>query len=133
MFRKPNFLFPTNPTKTPPDNNGAIPINASLIMSDFVRASYLDLDEAYQCGIEAIKIANNEESGFMVAINRISNVPYKVSFGKALLSDVAVKAKPMPFDFFNSRGNFVSEAFYDYIRPLIGDLPEFVELEKKFV
>ncbi|MEA1876403.1 MAG: diphosphate--fructose-6-phosphate 1-phosphotransferase [Bacteroidota bacterium] len=112
---------------------GEFQITESLIMSDFVRASQLDLDEAFQCGIEAIKIANAEESGFMVAINRISSAPYIVSFGKALLNDVAVKAKPMPFEYFNSRGNFVSDAFYDYIRPLIGELPEFVELDKKFV
>ncbi len=112
---------------------GEFQITESLIMSDFSRASQLDLDEAFQCGLEAVKIADTEETGFMVAMIRESNSPYTIGFGKALLNDVAVKAKPMPLDYFNSRGNFVSEAFYDYIKPLIGDLPEYVELEKKFV
>lgn len=112
---------------------GEFQITESLIMSDFVRASQLDLDEAYQCGLEAVKIADTEVTGFMVALNRTSNDPYTIEYGKVLLNDVAVKAKPMPLEFFNERGNFVSDAFYSYIRPLIGELPEFVELEKNFV
>lgn len=112
---------------------GEFQITESLIMSDFVRASQLDLDEAYQCGLEAVKIADTEVTGFMVALNRTSNDPYTIEYGKVLLNNVAVKAKPMPLEFFNERGNFVSDAFYSYIRPLIGELPEFVELEKNFV
>lgn len=112
---------------------GEFQITESLIMSDFVRASKLDLEEAYQCGIEAVKIAEKQESGFMVAMIRSSNDPYVIEYGKALLNDVAVKAKPMPREFFNQEGNFVSEAFLDYMNPLVTDLPEFVELEKNFV
>lgn len=112
---------------------GEFQITESLIMSDFVRASQLDLEEAYQCGLQAVRIADAEETGYMVAMLRVNNDPYTIEFGKALLNDVAVKAKPMPLEYFNARGNFVSEAFYEYIRPLIGELPEFVELEKNFV
>lgn len=112
---------------------GEFQITESLIMSDHVRASQLDLEEAYQCGLEAVKIADQQESGFMVAMERVSNDPYSIEFGRALLNDVAVKAKPMPADYFNQEGNFVSEAFLGYLRPLIGELPDFVELEKKFV
>ena len=112
---------------------GEFQITESLIMSDFVRASALDLSEAYQCGLEAVKIAEQQESGYMVAMNRVSNDPYRIEFGRALLNDVAVKAKPMPADYFNEAGNYVSAAFLDYIRPLVGELPHFVELEKTFV
>ena len=112
---------------------GEFQITESLIMSDFVRASKIDLDEAYQCGTAAVKLAENRESGFMVTIDRISNNPYTVKYGKAHLKDVAVSARPMPAGFFNSQGNHVSPDFIDYMKPLVGDLPEFVELEKLWV
>jgi len=35
-------------------------------------------------------------------------------------------------EFFNAEGNHVSKKFIDYIKPLAGDLPEFVQLEKIF-
>lgn len=109
---------------------GEFQITESLIMSDFVRASEIDLMEAYQCGIEAVKLAEKGESGNMVSIERVSNDPYHIRFGKVPLRDVAVAAKPMPAEFFNKEGNHVSQAFIDYIKPLTGDLPEFVRLEK---
>jgi 6-phosphofructokinase len=45
---------------------GEFQITESLIMSDFVRASKIDLDEAYRCGAEAVKLAEKGETGFMV-------------------------------------------------------------------
>jgi len=111
---------------------GEFQITESLIMSDFVRASAVDLEEAYQCGVEAVKLAEKEESGVMVSIKRASNNPYSIEFGKVPLRDVAVSAKPMPKEYFNEEGNFVSPSFIEYVKPLIGDLPEFVRLEKKF-
>ncbi len=112
---------------------GEFQITESLIMSDIVRATKLDLEEAFQCGIEAVKLAESGETGYMVSMIRKSNDPYTIEFGKALLNDVAVKAKPMPPEYFNSEGNHVSPLFLDYIRPLIGELPEFVELEKNYL
>lgn len=112
---------------------GEFQITESLIMSDFVRASETDLDEAYRCGTEAVKIAARGESGVMVAINRLSNNPYKIEFGKVPLEEVAVKAKPMPYEYFNAQGNHVSPAFIEYMKPLAGEIPLFTNLEKIFV
>lgn len=109
---------------------GEFQIPESLIMSDFVRSSSVDLDEAYLCGIEAVKLAEKGETGVMVSIRRISNNPYAIEFGKVALNEVAVSAKPMPKEFFNTEGNHVSDLFIDYMKPLAGDLPEFVSLEK---
>jgi hypothetical protein len=39
----------------------------------------------------------------------------------------------MPPEYFNPEGNFVSSKFLDYMTPLAGDLPDFVQLEKIFV
>jgi len=107
---------------------GEFQITESLIMSDFVNAVKLDLDEAYHAGKEAVKLAGKGEYGYMVSLERVGNHPYECRFGKTLLKDVAVKARPMPKEYFNPEGNFVSPAFLDYIRPLIGELPEFVQL-----
>jgi 6-phosphofructokinase 1 len=69
----------------------------------------------------------------MVTIVRSSDNPYSVTYGKVPLNNVAVAARPMPEEYFNSEGNFVSEAFMKYMKPLTGELPEFVRLEKIMV
>ncbi len=112
---------------------GEFQVTESLIMSDFVRASDIDLDEAYRCGLEAVRMAGEGESGKMVSIERVSGDPYKVRFAGVPLREVAVAAKPMPLEYYNEEGNFVSQAFIDYMKPLTGILPEFVQLEKIMV
>ncbi len=109
---------------------GEFQITESLIMSDYARASEVDLEEAYQCGVEAVKLAEKGESGVMVSIKRVSNRPYKITFDKVPLKEVAVSAKPMPPDYFNKEGNHVSSKFIDYMKPLAGEMPKFVRLEK---
>jgi len=111
---------------------GEFQITESLIMSDFVRSSPIDLDEAYKCGVEAVNLAGREESGVMVSINRISNQPYTIKFDRVPLKEVAISAKPMPAEFFNDEGNQVSPLFIDYMKPLAGELPDFISLEKIF-
>ncbi len=111
---------------------GEFQITESLIMSDITRASEIDLEEAYQCGVEAVKLARNGESGFMVSIHRISDYPYRVSYGKTPLKNVAASAKPMPDKYFNSSRNHVSALFVDYMKPLAGELPVFIRLERLF-
>jgi 6-phosphofructokinase 1 len=112
---------------------GEFQITESLIMSDFVRALTVDLDEAYRCGVEAVRMAERGESGYMVTINRVSDDPYEVTLGKVPLNEVAVAARPMPAEYFNAAGNFVSEAFLKYMQPLTGDRPEFVRLKRIMV
>jgi ATP-dependent phosphofructokinase / diphosphate-dependent phosphofructokinase len=112
---------------------GEFQITESLIMSDYARAVKTDLDEAYGCGVEAVRLAGEGVTGFMVSIKRISDKPYRIGFDRVPLKDVAVAAKPMPMEYFNPEGNFVSEKFIDYMSPLAGDIPEFVQLEKIFV
>jgi 6-phosphofructokinase 1 len=112
---------------------GEFQITESLIMSDFERSSGIDRDEAYQCGSEAVRLATQGESGVMVSIKRVSDSPYKIEFGTAPLSKVAVSARPMPQEYFNKEGNHVSDKFLEYMKPLAGDLPDFVRLEKIFV
>ena len=112
---------------------GEFQITESLIMSDYVRAVTTDLQEAYQCGIEAVRLADKGESGYMVSMNRVSNDPYRIEYGKVPLNDVAIAAKPMPAGYFNKEGNFVSDEFRKYMQPLMGSLPDFVRLKEIMV
>jgi 6-phosphofructokinase 1 len=112
---------------------GEFQITESLIMSDYARALPLDLEEAYGCGMEAVRLAENGESGLMVSIVRASDDPYEITFGKVPLGEVAVAARPMPGEYFNAEGNFVSDAFMKYMKPLTGEIPDFVRLKKIMV
>ena len=69
----------------------------------------------------------------MVCMERVSNSPYKIEFKLAPLSDVAIRAKSMPENFINERGNDITERALDYLKPLIGELPNYVTLEPIYV
>jgi ATP-dependent phosphofructokinase / diphosphate-dependent phosphofructokinase len=109
---------------------GEFQITESLNMCAIDRAVPADLQEAFNCGKEAVKLALSGESGYMVTIERISNEPYAVEFGKTELSNVAIRAKTMPDDFINKRGNFVTEKLINYIKPLVGEIPQYTQLAK---
>ena len=112
---------------------GEFQVPESLIMSDYVRALPADLEEAYRCGIEAVRMAERGESGKMVTIERKSDDPYEVVYGMVPLGKVAIAARPMPEEYFNAAGNYVSDAFARYMKPLAGAIPEFVRLKKIMV
>lgn len=99
--------------------------------SSMVCASKTDLKEAYMVGAKAVKYALKGISDHMVTLVRESNAPYKCVTGLAKLEDVANAQKPVPDHFINTEGNFVTEAFIEYAKPLIGSpLPEYVRLER---
>ena len=100
----------------------------SLQMSAADRVVQLDLDEAYTCGKRAVELALSGKSGVMVTIVRESNKPYRSSLSSIPLSEVALKDKPMPRDFFQNDRLFVTEKALEYLRPLVGDLPKYPRL-----
>ncbi len=110
---------------------GEFQITESLPMSAADRAVKLDFDEAYMCGRAAVKLAKENETGVMVTLEREGTQKYKCKTGTIPLMDVAVKAKPMPDEFINKEGNFVTEAFLKYLIPLIGELPDYTGLSYK--
>jgi 6-phosphofructokinase 1 len=110
------------------DFRGEFQITESLIMSAMDRAVELDLREAYECGCRAVQLATEGTSGVMVTIARRSSDPYRVEMETAPLSKVAEKSKPMPGEYINREGNHVTEEFLDYIRPLVGEIPDFAAL-----
>lgn len=107
---------------------GEFQVCESLQMCAADRAHPGDIEEAYACGRRAVELAVAGTSGVMVSIVRESNDPYRWSLATAPLADVAVEAKPMPDEYINAAGNFVTLDCLDYLRPLVGPLPEYVRL-----
>jgi len=108
---------------------GEFQITESLCMCSIDRAAPVDLQEAYQCGRAAVDLAAGGDSGVMVSLVRTSNDPYTCTTATAPLADVAVRAKPMGDEYINEAGNFTTDAFAEYLRPLVGELPAYAELK----
>ncbi len=106
---------------------GEFQITESLIMSAYDRGEKRDFQEAFLCGEAAVHLACSGENGYMVTLVRNSDNTF--STGKTPLKSVAVDNKPMPRSMINAAGNYVSQEFLDYMKPLISPLPQFVELD----
>lgn len=109
---------------------GEFQVCESLQMAAADRVSAGDVEEAYACGRRAVELAAAGTSGVMVSIVRESTTPYRWTLGTAPLAEVALGAKPMPDDFITPDGLFVTQACIDYLKPLVGELPGYVRLEK---
>ncbi|MEN6452345.1 MAG: 6-phosphofructokinase, partial [Thermoguttaceae bacterium] len=105
---------------------GEFQVCESLQMCAADRVYAGDVEEAYACGRRAVELAAEGVSGVMVSIVRESSEPYRWSLGTAPLAEVALGAKPMPDSFINAEGNHVTDACLDYLKPLVGPLPEYV-------
>ncbi len=101
-----------------------------------VCASPVDLDEAYRVGRHAVAAAMAGHSQGMVTLVRDPGPEYHCSVGFANLEDIANREKKLPLDFMNEAGNWPTEAFLSYARPLVGEpwppIP-YVRLKKHFV
>jgi 6-phosphofructokinase len=80
--------------------------------------SNVDQREAREVGEKAIQFAMDGDLDGSVAIERIGN--YAVDYKLVPLADVAGKTKTMPDMFIADSGSDVTDAFHDYLRPLIG-------------
>ncbi len=107
---------------------GEFQVPESLPMCAADRAVQMDIDEAFMCGKAAVKLAAQGKTGLMVSLVREPGKKYACTTGTASLSEVAVKAKPMPQKFINEDGNFVTQEFIDYLKPLVGAMPRYSRL-----
>lgn len=88
----------------------------------------MDVQEARQCGREAVRYAMERQSG-SVAIRRIgSGKDYAVEYFCTELASVAEKTKSLPDQFINQQGNGITDAFLGYALPLTGGLPKTIYL-----
>ncbi len=90
-------------------------------------ASSVDLAESFQVGGVAVAAAAAGETGKMVTLERAPGPAYRVATGLIDVDEVAGKERPLPDAFLNRAGNFVTPAYLDYVRPLLGEpLPNYV-------
>ena len=82
-------------------------------------ASRVDMEEAYLLGREAVKLALEGKSGYMITIKRGKGKVYKPRTSIAKLSLVANMEKKVPLRWMNKERNFVTREFIEYARPLI--------------
>ena len=83
-------------------------------------ASEVDLQEAYEVGAHAVRVALNGEDDKMVTIERISNDPYTSRPGLVPLVEIANRQKLLPDEYINADGNHVTSTYLEYALPLIG-------------
>ena len=82
-------------------------------------ASKIDVDEAFNVGGATVKAADEGSSGMMAVIERISDDPYMSTTGVYDVHRIANGEKVVPREWINKEGNYVTEEFLDYVRPLI--------------
>ena len=82
-------------------------------------ASKIDVDEAFNVGGATVKAADEGSSGVMVVIDRVSDDPYQSATGVYDVHRIANSEKVVPREWINEKGNYVTEEFLDYVRPLI--------------
>ena len=82
-------------------------------------ASLTDINEAFMAGAEAVKAADEGETGKMPVIERVSDYPYRSSTSVYDIHKIANVEKMVPREWINEKGNGVTEEFVQYARPLI--------------
>lgn len=91
--------------------------------------SPVDAREARGAGRFAVRLAAQGHRSASVAIERVSDRPYRAAFKRLEVSDVAAKTRHLPPEFIAGT-NDVTPACIKYLAPLVGKLPEVVELGK---
>lgn len=86
-------------------------------------SSRVDILEAYQVGGAAVKAADEGDSGKMVVLQRLSDDPYQASTEVKDVHKIANDEKLVPRSWVNEDGDYITEDFVSYVRPLIqGDV-----------
>ncbi|HHY86590.1 MAG TPA: 6-phosphofructokinase [Verrucomicrobia bacterium] len=104
-------------------------------------ASATDANNAYACGVAAVKAAVAGQSGFMVKIVREHNADGSIRWTTGLqpLEDIANVEHFLPREWISEDGFMPNEKFVEYARPLIegqvavpveGGLPKYASFEK---
>jgi 6-phosphofructokinase 1 len=86
-----------------------------------IYASTVDLEEAFQVGRHAVRVALEEGSGFMSTLLREPGPAYRVRYDKVPLEVVANSERSFPETWIASSRTDVTDAFVRYARPLIGE------------
>jgi 6-phosphofructokinase len=113
---------------------GEFQVVESLQMCAADRATKVDQQSAFDAGREAVRLAGQGTTGVMVTIkhDHKKGEDFRCSFGTIPLAEVANadehKERTLLPEYIAEDGMDVTEAFADYLRPLVGSLPEYARL-----
>ncbi len=97
---------------------------------EFATVSRTDLEEAYQVGAHAARIALAGESGYMSTIVRTPGDSYRVAFDRVSLNVVANAERKFPAEWIAAGGLDVADEFVRWGTPLLGGpLPELADFK----
>jgi 6-phosphofructokinase len=85
-----------------------------------IYASIVDIEEAYQVGRQAAKIAAEDGSGYMATLLRAPGTIYQVRYDKVPLELVANSERTFPEAWLTPSRTDVTDDYVRYARPLIG-------------
>ena len=92
--------------------------------------SHTDTQEAGMAGQAAVRRAIAGERDIIITLERADGDRYACTTGAVPLKSVGGKVKRMPPEYLDPDNNFVTPAFLDYARPLLGDpLPHYGRLQ----
>ncbi|MFA6971238.1 MAG: 6-phosphofructokinase [Gallionella sp.] len=109
--------FPGQKVRVRADTFGYLQRSFPTIISE------VDAREAREVGDFAVNHAATTGQPGSVSIRRLSSQPYASECFITPLSSVAREATSMKDEYINAAGNDVTQAWIDYVAPLVGDLP----------
>ena len=86
-----------------------------------VHRSPVDVEEAYQVGLHAARLAARGEGGVMATILREPGAAYRVRYGQVALQTVANSVRHLPQSWIAENRVDVTDDFIRYAQPLIGE------------
>ena len=91
----------------------------------------MDRAEAFRAGHAAVAAAYGDHDSGTIILRRVSSNPYSSEMiFEPDLSKVAKLTKPVPRDFINKEGNYPSDKFIAWVKPLIGEVFEGVSIPR---
>ena len=92
-------------------------------------ASLTDINEAFQCGFDAVLAAEDGKTGMMITLDRNGDAPYQCGTSAYDIHAIANVERPVPAEWITADGCGLNEGYEKYARPLImGELlPIFVD------
>lgn len=81
--------------------------------------SRVDITESFQVGGAAVKAAFEGESGKMITLIREADDPYICTTGIYDIHKIANVEKKVPRSWINTSGDYVTQEFINYVKPLI--------------
>ncbi|MCL1830857.1 MAG: 6-phosphofructokinase, partial [Oscillospiraceae bacterium] len=82
-------------------------------------SSLTDQNEAFNVGTEAVKAAADGYSGKFIQLTRVSDDPYQCITELCDVALVANLKKSVPPEWINPTGDYITDEFVNYVRPLI--------------